>query len=65
MVVNTGLESLCVIADTAIEMKKRISEINKQKKFPEEMIAQRKKILEQNFSNQSGAKKLISAIFVK
>ena len=65
MVVNTGLESLCEIADTAIEMKKRISEINKQKNFPEEMIAQRKKILEQNFSNQSGAKKLISAIFVK
>ena len=65
MVVNTGLESLCEIADTAIEMKKRISEINKQKNFPEELIAQRKKILEQNFSNQSGAKKLISAIFVK
>jgi len=65
MVVNTGLESLCEIADTAIEMKKRISEIYKQKNFPEELIAQRKKILEQNFSNQSGAKKLISAIFVK
>ncbi|MBK6399035.1 MAG: glycosyltransferase [Bacteroidetes bacterium] len=65
MVVNTGLESLCEIADTAFEMKNRVSEINKQKNFPEELIAQRKKILEQNFSNQSGAKKLISAIFVK
>lgn len=65
MVVNTGLESLCEIADTAIEMKKRIVEVNKQKNFPEEMIAQRKKILEQNFSNQSGAKKLISTIFIK
>ena len=65
MVVNTGLESLCEIADTAIEMKNRVSEIYKQKNFPEELIAQRKKILEQNFSNQSGAKKLISAIFVK
>ncbi|MBK9414837.1 MAG: glycosyltransferase [Bacteroidetes bacterium] len=65
MVVNTGLESLCEIADTAFEMKNRVSEIYKQKNFPEELIAQRKKILEQNFSNQSGAKKLISAIFVK
>lgn len=65
MVVNTGLESLCEIADTAIEMKKRISEVNEQQNFPDELITKRKKILEQNFSNQSGAKKLISAIFIK
>ncbi len=63
MVINTGLESLCEIADTADEMKRKIIEISKQKIFSEDKIAKRKQILEQNFSNERGGEKLKKIIF--
>ncbi|MBK7430633.1 MAG: glycosyltransferase [Bacteroidia bacterium] len=63
MVVNTGLEALCEVADTPNEMKKKIAEIAKQKEFSKQKIEMRKQILEQNFSNKSGAIKLSKVIF--
>ena len=63
MVVNTGLESLCEVADTALEMKNKIAVIAKQKQFSSEKFKKRKEILEQSFSNKSGAEKLKKVIF--
>ena len=63
MVVNTGLEALCEVADTPNEMKKKIAEIAKQKEFSKQKIEMRKQILEKNFSNKSGALKLSKVIF--
>ena len=63
MVVNTGLESLCEVADTALEMKNKIAVIAKQKQFSSEKFKKRKEILEHSFSNKSGAEKLKKVIF--
>ncbi len=62
MVVNTGLESLCDIADTAEELKQKVIQISSVKSFPAENLGERKKILGENFSNQSGARKLMELI---
>ena len=62
MVVNTGLEELCIVADTADEMKKRIIEIS-EKSFPEREIKNRTETLFVNFSNTKNAEKLIDKLF--
>lgn len=62
MVVNTGLESLCEIADTTEELKRKVIQISSVKSFPAENLGERKKILGENFSNQSGARKLMELI---
>jgi glycosyltransferase involved in cell wall biosynthesis len=61
MVTGTGLESLCRIADTPEDMRKAVGELFSQK-FTEEDISHRKAILENGFSNRSGAEKIKNAL---
>jgi hypothetical protein len=62
MVDNTGLEELCVVADSPNEMKERIKEIF-QKEFSSNEIAKRESVLQENFSNKKNAEKLIKLLF--
>lgn len=62
MVENTGLEELCIIADSADEMKSKIKELLNQN-FEAEEIEKRKKILLAQFSNEANAGKLIESLF--
>ncbi|GIV32823.1 MAG: hypothetical protein KatS3mg031_0358 [Chitinophagales bacterium] len=61
MVRNTGLESLCIVADNAAQMKEAVLGL-KEEPFTEEMIEKRRKLLYQKFSNQANAAKLIGLI---
>ena len=61
MVKGTGLESLCRIADTPDEMRKAVCELFS-RKFTETDIQARCKILENGFSNRSGAEKIKQAL---
>lgn len=61
MVANTGLESLCVLAGTAPEMKSRIAELF-EKPFDESEIAKRRNILDDRFSNKKNAGKILELI---
>ncbi len=58
MVINTGLESLCTIADSPNEMKAALR-IAMERHFPLEEIKRREEILLKDFSNSDNAKKLI------
>ncbi|MBL0066624.1 MAG: glycosyltransferase family 4 protein [Bacteroidetes bacterium] len=62
MVVNTGLESLCIIADTADEMKKQVELVMKKKDFSDRK--KREEVLA-NFSNAMNAEKLKMLLFPK
>ena len=62
MIENTGLESLCSIADTAIEMKEKIKNVF-EKEFDKNEVVRREKILIEKFSNQTNVEKLIQLIF--
>ncbi len=61
MVSNTGLEPLCHIADSAPEMKRKISELMTAP-FTLEDKRKRVLILEDKFSNKANVKKLISLV---
>jgi hypothetical protein len=61
MVSNTGLEPLCHIADSASEMKKKVSELMASP-FTLEDKRKRVLILEEKFSNEVNARKLISLL---
>ncbi len=61
MVANTGLESLCIIKETAREMQNEIKNLMKIS-FTVSDIQKRREILEQHFSNQNGARKLLDLI---
>lgn len=61
MIDNTGLESLCEKANTKTEFLQKTKELFQQE-FTENMLIDRKMILE-NFSPRSGAKKIIDVIF--
>ena len=58
MVINTGLESLCVIADSTEAMKEALKKVMS-KGFKEEEIGIREEILLKDFSNPENAKKLM------
>ena len=58
MVINTGLESLCTISDTAEEMKEAVKNIM-ERSFPLDEIKRREEILLKDFSNAENAGKLI------
>lgn len=58
MVENTGLESLCNVADTAGDMKKAIMQLNEQP-FTSEMIGTRENILYKLFNNSTNARLLM------
>jgi hypothetical protein len=62
MVDNTGLEKLCIIADSSNEMKGKIKEVF-QKQFEAPDAAQRESVLRENFSNAKNAQKLIKLLF--
>lgn len=62
MVQNTGLEDLCIVVNTADEMIGAVLEYFN-KPFTQNEIEKRKKVLYQNFSNQSNAKQLTQLIF--
>ncbi|MFK7905463.1 MAG: mannosyltransferase [Chitinophagales bacterium] len=59
MVENTGLTTLCSIADSAAEFQEKIT-LLKDAIFLEEDIEARKKVLENQFSNKKGGELLIS-----
>jgi hypothetical protein len=61
MVANTGLEDLCVVRDSAIEMAKEI-EVLKNLPITMSNIEKRKKLLESTFSNQYNAELLLNLI---
>ncbi|REJ85230.1 MAG: glycosyltransferase family 1 protein [Bacteroidetes bacterium] len=63
MVKDTGLESLCTIADSESEMKASLKKIMKLGSFSEAEIEKRRKILNEKFSNAVNAKKLVRLIF--
>jgi hypothetical protein len=58
MVINTGLESLCNIADTPEEMKEAVRSAMS-KGFPAEEVKRREEVLMNDFSNAKNARKLI------
>jgi hypothetical protein len=62
MVLNTGLETLCVIADSPEEMKARVSEAMNRGGMDADEIGRRNEILNRDFSNKEGAKKIINCI---
>jgi hypothetical protein len=61
MVVNTGLESLCHIADSPAEIKKEVLRLMSLSFDGSEKI-KREKTLEGNFSNKTNAKKLLELL---
>ncbi len=62
MVENTGLESLCIIANTPEKMKEKIKGVMS-KDFPKREIEKREKALLENFSNRKNAEKIIRLAF--
>jgi hypothetical protein len=62
MVINTGLESLCVIADSEDEMKIRISEAMKSKGIDPGERIKRDEVLLKDFSNRAGAKRILNML---
>lgn len=61
MVVNTGLENLCTISDSAEEMRNVIVRLFTQP-FDINFVSEREKILSEKFSNAAGAQKIIKLI---
>lgn len=61
MVANTGVESLCVIAETASSMKARLNEIFREE-FSANAIDQRRAILLEKFSNRKNAEKILELL---
>jgi hypothetical protein len=64
MVNNTGLESLCIIEDNPNATKRLIEDIMKLE-FDQHHINKRKTLLDHEFSNEAGAKKIIKALWEK
>lgn len=62
MVENTGLEGLCIVANTPEKMKEKIKEVMS-KEFSKREIDKREKLLSENFSNQKNIEKLIRLAF--
>jgi hypothetical protein len=62
MVVNTGLESLCIIADSPGLMKQQIEKVFSQN-FPHGEVEKRETILLKNFTNRNNAEKLLKILF--
>ncbi len=61
MVKNTGLEPLCIVADNAEEMKKKIRELIGVE-FTMEIIQERERLLSEKFSNRVNAERLAGLI---
>lgn len=61
MIANTGLESFCILAETAPAMKARLHEIF-QRDFDENEIQCRREVLLDKFSNRKNAEKILSLL---
>jgi len=61
MVENTGLESLCIIANTPQALKEKIKSVF-EKEFTERERKKREEILLKDFSNEQNAKKLLKIL---
>jgi len=61
MVQNTGLEELCIVADSADDMKEAIK-VYMKKDFEESEVKRRENLLQTNYSNVVNAKNLISLL---
>ena len=61
MVENTGLEPLCIMANTAEAMKEKIISVF-EKEFTERERKKREEILLKDFSNESNAKKMLQVL---
>jgi hypothetical protein len=61
MVANTGLESLCVTAETAPALKSQLLKLFREE-FKEEEIEKRKTLLAEKFSNKKNAEKIVQLI---
>jgi hypothetical protein len=59
MVRNTGLEGLCLQADTPQQFRERLKEIFAGLPFTEEDVQRRKSVLEDRFSNARNARLLL------
>ena len=64
MLNGTGLNELCEIANTAVEQKGKLKTLFAEK-FEEDEILQRRKILDEYYSNDKNAEKLIELIFLQ
>jgi len=62
MLSGTSLEKTCIQAESAKEFASLANSYSK-KEFKEELLEERKTILQSNYSNASNAKKLISLVF--
>jgi hypothetical protein len=62
MVADTGLEDLCIVADTADTMQKAILE-TAQKEFTLNDVHTRMRVLGETYANQTGARTLINKIY--
>lgn len=61
MVANTGLESLCIIHETAAAMRAGLQAI-RETEFTAADIAKRKSVLDERFSNRKNAEKILALI---
>ncbi|MEO5645599.1 MAG: mannosyltransferase [Bacteroidia bacterium] len=61
MVANTGLESVCVLGETAPAFKSQLLKLFRED-FKEEEIEKRKQLLAEKFSNKSNAEKIVELI---
>lgn len=61
MVANTGLESLCVMGESAVEMKMQLKKLFVEE-FDVEEIEKRKIMLAERFSNRKNAEKILGLI---
>lgn len=64
MLSGTGLESLCHIAESAADIRKKLNEIQ-DIPFKEDEMEKRQKILNRTYSNSGNADRLIEAVFGK
>jgi glycosyltransferase involved in cell wall biosynthesis len=62
MVENTGMESLCIMANSAETMKDKVKAVF-EKEFTERDRKKREEILLKNFSNEENARKLYKVLF--
>lgn len=62
MIENTGLERLCVLADSATDMRAEIQRVFKTE-FRTSDVKLREKVLAENFSNKINIEKLINKLF--
>lgn len=63
MVINTGLEDLCIIADTPTALQQKIVETMNLKISKEELLKREEILLNNGFMNHYNAKKLIKMLF--